>query len=234
MAEMWCRTGPLSEGWPIQEHHFLFLFGFFAGMLAVSFFLKFVNNFFYSHGSGFGLSVAESIKILETSALIKHNLSSTDNAKLALESMAMENLSKSSKACIVYALDVLQSEDHERSIPVGLKEVEMEISELSSSAAGKCPEIVPTKQSKLPQQSDATIRQWLLSNFTPITPKKYTKRKTFKNVAMGIRFTIRLRRAISSPKVLDTAFVFDVPPAELEIILKHLEGVDDLCGRYSI
>ena len=212
------------------SHSFLFLGGIISGVFLIKYISKIMKralNYGQQQpknlkGPGVELTVAESIKLLENLNMIRSNLSSTDNAKLALNWLFKENLALESKACILYALDVLQSEAHLRSIPVGLQ------TGLEST------EIIPLLQdnssehpTSLPKHFNETIKQWLLSNFTPIAPKKFVKRRTFKNVAMGIRFAIRLRRAIAVPKVVDDAFVFEVSEQELEAINAVLEGVDD-------
>ena len=226
------------EGWRWDRSTFFFG-GFVSGVMIAQCLVKLINRVMNDNGEqenafefkianpnnepGFGMTAQESIKTLRSFQMINNNHSSAVNARCALAWLTKEKLSLRAKACVVYAIDVLQSEADIRSIPAVLKNADLEMN-------GVLPLLQDNNMdspTNLPKHSDATIKQWLLSNFTTIAPQKHINKRTFRNIAMGIRFAIRLRKSIDAPHTIDSAFVFEVSAEELESINTVLKDVDD-------
>ena len=159
------------------------------------------------------LTLTEAIKLLKSHNSLKPNLSAAENARAALTVLNQDcRLTKSLKAPIVYALAVLKSEFVVMSIPIGLWDA---FNPFDASASTRY------MSSSFPRSA---VQDWILSNFSAIRTSARNSRCTFRGVALGVRFAVRLQTITSKNSF---AYIFDTTDEEMGDIIASLDRVNE-------
>ncbi len=161
------------------------------------------------------MEVNEAINRLENEGNIDLILSGADNAARVLESLLSSQLEETARASILYAIDVLTSDNNHSSLPVGLT-----FDDGDQLFSTSCIE------------DDYMVRDWLMLNYTPHQGSvRAPKRKQKFPTATSFKNASKLRDVLCMPlghlHVNGYSYLYDVDEAQLSQINQALEGVDE-------
>ena len=196
--------------------------------------------------SGSSALFDEAMRRLQSEGLIDVYLSPTDNAVRILRSILTRQMEEIVEASVLYALHVLESDQSQASVPIGLRMDKLPVdpadSELdpvadqeaadtiAAAAMAAAPERLPSDAgSASSSEQEGVVFDWLLSSYTPIKTSALQRTRTFKSVVQGLKFTFGVRdayrRGHSSPTI---PHHFNLGPEQAEEqVASALEGVDE-------